>query len=214
MTWEHLVHIAYGIPLTLALTGGAFFVGAVLGFPIMLLRESAFMPLKVVMIALIAFIRALPPILWVFLLYFGIGTGLINLSPFVAAVAAFGIIAAVNMAEIYRGGMVSIHAGQWEAAQALNLSRFSIWRDVMVPQMVRVALPPSATYVIGLMKDSAIASTIGVAELAYRGKQVSQMSFEGLLPFTVVGACYIALSLPVAWLSRTAERKLRAKVAR
>lgn len=214
MTPDNLLHIALGIPLTLALTGGAILVGMILGFPIMLMREARFLPLKALIIALIAFIRALPPILWVFLIYFGVGTGLINMSPFVASAAAFGLIASVNMAEIYRGGLVSINAGQWEAARALNLSTLSTWRDIMIPQMLRVVLPPSATYVIGLMKDSAIASTVGVAELAYRGKQIQQMTFEGLAPFAVVGVCYIAMSLPVAWLSRTAERKLRAKVAR
>lgn len=214
MTLANVFHIILGIPLTLALTGAAIFAGMILGFPVMLLRESRFMPLKVIVIALIAFIRALPPILWVFLIYFGIGTGLINMSPFVASSAAFGLIAAVNMAEIYRGGLVSIHAGQWEAARALNLSTFNTWRDILIPQTIRVILPPSATYVIGLMKDSAIASTVGVAELAYRGKQIQQMTFEGLAPFAVVGACYIAMSLPVAWLSRNAERKLREKVAR
>lgn len=214
MTAAQILHIVLGIPLTLALTSAAIIVGMVLGFPIMLMREVRFLPLKALIIALIAFIRALPPILWVFLIYFGLGTGLINMSPFVASTAAFGLIASVNMAEIYRGGLLSINAGQWEAARALNLTPFDTWRDILIPQTMRVILPPSATYVIGLMKDSAIASTIGVAELAYRGKQIQQMTFEGLAPFAVVGACYIAMSLPVAWLSRTAERKLRAKVAR
>lgn len=214
MTGADAAHIAMGIPLTLALTVGAFAIGAVLGFPIMLLRETRFLPLKVVVIAIIAFIRALPPILWVFLIYFGLGTGLINMSPFMASLAAFGMIAAVNMAEIYRGGMLSISAGQWEAARALNLSGIRTWSDIMIPQMARVALPPAATYVIGLMKDSAIASTIGVTELAYRGRQIQQMTFDGLTSFAVVGLCYIALSLPVAWLARSAEKKLRSKVAR
>ncbi|MDR0810412.1 MAG: amino acid ABC transporter permease [Gemmobacter sp.] len=214
MTGADAAHIAMGIPMTLGLTAGAFAIGSVLGFPVMLARSTGFLPLRVAVIAVIAFVRALPPILWVFLIYFGLGSGLLNLSPFVAALSAFGLIAAVNMAEIYRGGMLSISSGQWEAARALNLSRVSTWTDIMIPQMTRVALPPSATYVIGLMKDSAIASTIGVTELAYRGKQMSQITFEGLSAFAVVGVCYIALSLPVAWIARTAEKKLRAKVAR
>lgn len=214
MTPENFLHIALGIPMTLALTAAAFAIGAVVGFPVMLLREMRFLPLRLAMIVVISFIRSLPPILWVFLIYFGLGTGVINMQPFTACAVTFGMIAAVNMAEIYRGGMLSISAGQWEAARALNLSKRHTWTDIMIPQMGRVALPPSATYVIGLMKDSAIASTIGVTELAYRGKQIQQMTFEGLAPFAVVGLCYIALSLPVAWASRRAEAKLRAKVAR
>lgn len=214
MTVKDLIHIALGIPLTLAVTFAAFAVGVVMGFPIMLLREARFLPVRVAIIAVIAFTRALPPIVWVFLIYFGLGTSLLNMSPFVASVGAFALIAMMNMAEIYRGGMLSIDAGQWEAAHALNLSKIHIWIDVMIPQMIRVAIPSSATYVIGLMKDSAIASTIGVMELAYRGKQIQQLTFEGLAPFAMVGLCYVAISLPIAWLSRTAEGKLRAKVAR
>lgn len=213
MSLENLLHIATGIHMTLALTGLAFLIGAILGFPVMLARSSHIAPLRAAMIAIIAFVRALPPILWVFLVYFGLGTGLINMSPFTAALAAFGLIATVNMAEIYRGGMVSIGAGQWEAAHALSLPRLSTWRDIMVPQMVRVSLPSAATYAIGLMKDSAIASTIGVAELAYRGRQIQQLTFDGLSAFAFVGLCYIVLSLPVAWIARRTERALRAKVA-
>lgn len=214
MTWANFMHIVAGIPVTLMLTLAAFVIGAILGFPIMLLRQVRFAPVRIVVIAIIAFIRALPPILWVFMVYFGVGSGLVNMSAFTASAVTFGVIAAVNMAEIYRGGMLSIAAGQWEAARALNMRPVRTWTDIMIPQMARVALPPSATYVIGLMKDSAIASTIGVADLAMRGKQIQQLTFEGLAPFAVVGLCYIAMSLPVAWLARSAERKLRAKVAR
>lgn len=214
MTGGYFLHILMGIPITLALTAAAFAVGALFGFPIMLLRQSRLWPLRFVTITVIAIVRSLPPILWLFMIFFGLGTGLITMSPFAAALVAFGMIAAVNMAEIYRGGMISIGAGQWEAARALNLGRFHTWTDIMIPQMFRVALPSAATYVIGLMKDSAIASTIGVMDLAYRGRQIQQLTFEGLSVFAAVGICYILLSLPVAWLSRMTDRRLRQKVAR
>ena len=85
---------------------------------------------------------------------------------------------------------------------------------MIMPQMVRVALPASATYAIGLLKDSAIASTIGVPELAYEGARLTQETFQGLRVFGMVGLLYIVLSLPIAWLSRRADLYLRAKVAR
>lgn len=136
------------------------------------------------------------------------------ISPFNAALAGLGLIAAANMAEIYRGALASIHFGQWEASSALNLGRWSTLTDVVAPQAFRVALPSAASYLIGLMKETAVASTIGVSELAFQGNQLSQLTFRGLEVFALVGMFYILLSLPVAWLSRVADSYLQAKVAR
>ncbi|MBZ9775026.1 amino acid ABC transporter permease [Mesorhizobium sp. CO1-1-8] len=214
MTLDAAIYILAGLPMTIAVTGLALIVGAVIGFPLMLASQSIFAPLRLLTVAVISLVRSVPPILWLFLIFFGLGTSVVTLSAFSAAVVAFGLIAAVNMAEIYRGGMVAIHHGQYEAAHALNFSRYRLYTDILIPQMVRVSIPSAATYAIGLMKDSAIASTIGVAELAFRGNQISMQTYRGLEIYAVVGLLYILLSLPVAALSREAERRLRAKVSR
>ncbi|WP_411035622.1 amino acid ABC transporter permease [Shinella sp. BYT-45] len=214
MTFDTALYVLAGLPITIAVTGLALLFGAIIGFPLMLAAQSAFAPLRLLTVGIISFVRSVPPILWLFLIFFGLGSGVITLSAFSAAVVAFGLIAAVNMAEIYRGGMVAIHHGQYEAATALNFSTYRLYHDILIPQMVRVSIPSAATYAIGLMKDSAIASTIGVAELAFRGNQISQQTYRGLEVYAVVGLLYILLSLPVAALSREAERHLRAKVSR
>lgn len=203
-----------GLPWTLALMGAAFVTGAVLGLPLMMARRSGLLPVRLVAIVLFAIVRAIPPLVWVFIIFFGIGFGLIPMSPFVACLVAFGLIAAINMAEIYRGGVIAIHFGQMEAARALNLSRWHIFADVVAPQMFRVALPSSATYAIGLFKESAIASTIGVPELAYQANYLAQITFRGLEVFGMVGVIYILISLPVAWLSRVVDARIRVRVAR
>lgn len=213
MSAQDVFHILLGIPLTVALTVGSFLIGAVLGFPLLLLRVTRFRPLRFLLIAVFAFVRALPPILWLFLIFFGLGAGVIRVSPFAASLAAFGLISAVNLAEIYRGGLLSIHHGQWEATRALNIPLWSTWRDVIAPQIFRVSLPGATTYAIGLMKDSAIASTVGVTELAYRGRLIQQMTHEGLAAFATVGLGYILLSLPVAAFARSVERRLKKGVA-
>jgi polar amino acid transport system permease protein len=125
-----------------------------------------------------------------------------------------GVISAANMAEIYRGGLIAIQHTQWEAAQALNLSTRHTFRDVIAPQMFRVSLPSIATYAVGLLKDSAIASTIGVPELTYQASRLAKLNFHGLEMFGIAGLLYILLSLPIAWVSREADMRLRAKVAR
>lgn len=213
MSMEYVWLLLSGIPYTLAVTFGGLLIGAVLGFPLLLVRNSRFWVLRSLAILLIAFIRSVPPIIWIFLIFFSIGTGFFPISPLSAALVGFGLIAMANTAEIYRGGLVALHHGQREAAEALNMSRFYVLWDVVLPQMFRVCLPVIATYAIGLLKDAAVASTIGVPDLVYQGRYVTQMTFEGLSVMAAVGVLYILISLPIAWVSRLAETRLRRAVS-
>jgi polar amino acid transport system permease protein len=206
--------IVAGLPLTVALTLAAFMFGAVLGLPLCWMRQSHIRVVAFLGTALILTFRSIPPIVWLFLIFFGIGTGYITLSPFTAAVSGLGLITAANMAEIYRGGLYAIHPGQWEASTVLNLSVRHKFVDVIGPQLFRVALPSAATYVIGLLKDTAVASAIGVHELAYQAYHLSQETFRGLSVYAAAGVIYILLSVPIAWLARWADVRLRAAVAR
>ncbi len=214
MNTTNILLILSGLPWTFALTLGAFLIGACLGIPLLAARNSRFLLLRVGAATFIQIVRGIPPILWLFTIFFGVGMSVMPFSPFTAALIGFGLIAAANMAEIYRGALASLHFGQWEAATALNLGNWHTLVDVVSPQAFRVALPSAASYLIGLMKETAVASTIGVAELAFRGNQVSQLTYRGIEVFALVGLVYIFLSLPVAWLSRSADNFLRAKVAR
>lgn len=211
---EMLLLLFQGLPVTIALTAASFLGGAVLALPLTALRMSQSRILAFLAAFLIQFVRAVPPLLWLFLIFFGVGMSIVPIAPFPAALIGLTLIAAANLAEIYRGALAAIPTGQWEAARALNMGRASTLADVIGPQMVRVALPSAATYLIGLMKETAIASTIGVQELVFRGNQVTQLTYRGLESFAVVALLFIALSLPVAWASRWLDKALRAKVVR
>ncbi len=211
--WTDFYAIAKGIPWSIGLTLLAFLMGAALGFPLCALRLAPWRPLRGAAIGIILTLRSIPPIVWLFFIFFGIGSGLLSVSPFVAAVVGLGLITAANMAEIYRGALTAIHAGQWEAAKMLNLSRPQQFLDIIMPQMLRIALPSAATYAIGLLKDSAVASAIGVPDIALMSYQVSQQTFRGLSVYGSAAFIYIALSLPMAWFARWADIQLRAKVS-
>ena len=211
---EDLRVVLVGIPYTLALTALAFLVGALLGLPLCAMRLSKVAGLRFVASAIILVLRAIPPIVWLFIIFFGIGSGYMQLDPFSSAAIGLGLITAANMAEIYRGALSAIHAGQWEAATVLNLSRRHLFIDVIGPQLLRVALPSGATYVIGLMKDSAVASAIGVHEIAFQAYHLSQETFRGLDVYASAGVLYILISLPIAILARWLDLRLRAMVAR
>jgi polar amino acid transport system permease protein len=214
MTRDILMALLYSVPYTLALTAVSLGLGLALGTPVCAARLSSFWLVRVSSASLILLIRAIPPLVWLFLIFFGLGSGILTFSPFWAATVGLGLITAVNMAEIYRGSLAAIHHGQWEASNALGLPRWNILAEVIVPQMVRISLPAVATYAIGLLKDTAVASTIGVPELAYQAYHISQQTFRGLEVYGPVALLYIALSLPIAWISRKVDREIRARVAR
>lgn len=210
---ENLSAVLVGIPFTIALTLASFLIGGVLGLPLCALRLSRSPFLRFLAMALILTCRSIPPIVWLFLIFFGIGLGYIQLSPFTSAAIGLGLITAANMAEIYRGSLAAIHPGQWEAATVLNLSTMHKFVDVIGPQLMRVALPSATTYVIGLMKDTAVASAVGVQEIAYQAFHLSQQTFRGLDIYAAAGLLYILLSVPVAWFARWTDSRLRARVA-
>ena len=211
---DDLSAVVAGIPFTLALTLAAFLFGAVLGLPLCAMRMSRSRVASLLAAVLILVFRAIPPIVWLFIIFFGIGFGYLQLDPFSSAAIGLGLITAANMAEIYRGALSAIHAGQWEASAVLNLSARHRFVDVIGPQLARIALPSATTYAIGLLKDTAVASAIGVHEVAYEAYHLSQQTFRGLDIYAAAGLLYILISLPIAWLARWTDSRMRAVVAR
>ncbi|WP_327723672.1 amino acid ABC transporter permease [Streptomyces europaeiscabiei] len=211
---HYLSILANGIGQTIAITVTSFVIGAVLGLPLALIRYSAPLPVRLIGGAVVETIRAIPPIVWLFIVFYGIGSGSVQLSTFGAAVIGLGIIAAAYLSEIYRTGLKAVAQGQWEAAQALGLPRRSIYRKVIFPQMLGVVIPPSTTYGIGLLKDSAIASIIGATDITFYASQETQATLQGLSIFGLAALLYIALSIPIAATSRITDRKLTERLAR
>ena len=212
--FDHVHTLLPGIPLTLAITVAAFAIGAVVGFPLMLLRTSSAWLLRMPATLVIDLFRAVPPIAWLFILYYGIAQAVIKIDAFPAAALGLGVISSAYMAEIYRSGMLAVDRGQWEAGRAIGLSDRRVLTEIVGPQAFRVVVPPSATYVIGLLKDSAVASVIGVTEITYRANAETQATFKGLAVFLTAAAIYIIISLPLAGASRMLDARLRARVAR
>lgn len=205
--------LAAGIAQTVEITASAFLLGAVLGLPLAVLRRSGIWLLSAPAVALIEILRAVPPIVWLFIVYYGVGSGSIKLSTYQAAAIGLGLIASAHLAEIYRAGLNSVPHGQWEATTALALPRVATYARVVLPQAFIVVIPPMATYAIGLLKDSAAASVIGATDIAFRAVQQTQQDLNGLGNFAVAGLLYIALSIPIAIVARTADSYLTRRLA-
>jgi polar amino acid transport system permease protein len=212
MITQLLSSIVQGIGLTLYVTGASLLFGGIIGLVLVGAARSPIAPVRAVATLYINVVRVIPPITWLFLIYFGLPQFALRLTTIQAAIIGFSVIASAFMAEIYRSGLLSIPDGQREAAHALGLSSVTTVAHIITPQAFRVALPAIATYGIGLLKDSALASTIGVREITYYAQQSAKQTHEGLLSFVVAGTLYIVISLIVALISRRVDLTLRRKI--
>lgn len=202
------------VPTTIALTCCAVALGAVGGILLMLARQSRLLPVRWVARVSIDLIRGIPPAAWILILFFSLSSVGLLVDPFIASGVALGIIAAAYLAEIMRGSISAVAEGQVEAAAALGLTRSDIYRRVVVPQAFRIALPPSATYIISLLKDSSFASAIGLSDVTFVATNIARSSGDPLTPFFVAAVIYIVLSFAIGLAARLMDSKLRAKVSR
>lgn len=153
-------------------------------------------------------IRGTPLLAQLFIVYFGLPSLGINLSPFTAAVIAMGINSGAYVTEIFRGGIQSIERGQMEAARSLGLSYLQAMRYIILPQAFRRILPPLGNEFIAMLKDSSLASTIAIAELMRVGREITSRTFRSFEVLTVVALMYLAITLPLSLLVRYTERRM------
>jgi polar amino acid transport system substrate-binding protein len=193
--------------VTLKVSVLSFLLAVPLGLLLAVARVYGALPARALARGYIEVFRGTPVLLQLFVLYYGLG-GYVNLSPMTAAVVGLGLNYAAYEAEVYRGALLAIPRGQGEAARALGLGPWQTLRHVMVPQALRIALPPSTNDFIALLKDSSLVSTITVIELTKRMSVDAIDMGSYLIPGLLCAGLYLVLSLPLAELARRLERRL------
>ncbi len=159
--------------------------------------------LGLVLTAYVELIRGTPLMLQLYVLFY-----LVKLSPWVAGISGLAINYSAYEAEIYRAGLQAIPTGQMEAALALGMSRRMALRRVIVPQAVRIVIPPVTNDFIALFKDTSVCSVVTLIELT-KEYNVLAMSTGGALEFALAAAVlYMLMSVPLSWFSRWSERRL------
>lgn len=211
---EPLLVVLEGLPMTLLITFASFAIGAVGGIPLALGLRTRVLPVRWLCRLTVDLLRGVPMIVWLFLLKFGFSTPAFRISALTSAIVGLGVISAGYLADIYRGGLQAVPKGQYEASHALGLPSFHAFFGIIVPQAVRIVSPSIATYFIGLLKNSSIASTIAVAEMVFQAQGYAKQNptVAGILPYLIAGILYIVLSVPVAMLSRKLDKNLRMAV--
>jgi len=170
-------------------------------------------PLRWLAVGYVEFFRGIPVLLLLYFLYYGL-PGMaqawdwpvtLNLSPMQAAVLGFGLNYGAYEAEIYRAGITSIPSGQWEAAASLGMSGPHTFRRIILPQAVRVILPPMTNDFVALFKDTSVVSVIAVVELTKQYQILSMSSLKYAEIGLATAALYLAMSVPLGYLARRLE---------
>jgi polar amino acid transport system permease protein len=204
---EFLPILLSGVALTIIVTLGSLILSTLLGLVWALMRVSGIRALSWSSAAVINVIRGIPIIVLLFYLYFVMPDLGIALTALQAAIIGLGIAYSAYQAENFRAGIEAIDKGQIEAAQAIGMGWWlTMWR-VVLPQAVRVVLPPYGNIMIMMLKDSSQASTITVAELALQGKLIASSTFKNTNVFTLVALMYLTMSIPLILLVRHFEKQ-------
>jgi polar amino acid transport system permease protein len=206
-TVEFLPILMSGVALTIVVTIGSLLLSTVLGLIWALMRVSGIGVLSGLSAGLINVIRGIPIIVLLFYLYFVMPEFGVTMSALQAAILGLGIAYSAYQAENFRAGIEAIDKGQIEAAQAIGMSWWQTMRRVVLPQAVKIVLPPYGNVMIMMLKDSSQASTITVAELALQGKLIASSTFKNTSVFTLVALMYLTMSIPLILLVRHFEKR-------
>jgi polar amino acid transport system permease protein len=196
---------------TIALTALAFVGGGIVGLLVATLRVSPFAPLRWIGAGYVNLIQGIPLLAWLFVFFFGIPVlAGVQVSPWIAATVAFSVYAGAFLGEIWRGCLQAIPRQQWEAGAALGLSFAEQLRHIIVPQAVRVAIPPTVGFLVQLIKNTSLGAVIGFVELTREGQLTNAATYRPFTVYIVVAAIYFAMCFPLTQWSRRLERKLHA----
>lgn len=210
-TYYNLVFLAKAAGTTLALSALGVILGSIFGLVLAVTRTTrglALAPLRAVAFTFTEIFRRVPFLVTLMLTFFVFQMFFADTSLFIVAAVTTTLIAAAFLSEIIRGGLNSVHRNQWEAAATMNFSLLQTIRHVILPQAWRIILPPAFGFFILFIKDTALASQIGVVELTYAGKVLNNKGFSPALAFGAVLVIYFVISYPLARLGAALEARL------
>ena len=208
-SWDILRNLLLAARWTVALSLIAFIGGGLVGLALLIARLTPSVAAQRFVGGYIQLFQGTPLLIQLFLAYFGIALFGINTSPWVAAAIALTFYSSAFLAEIWRGCVASIPKGQWEAAQSLALNFGEQLRYVVLPQALKIAIPPTVGFLVQVVKGTALASVIGFVELTKAGTMITNATFKPFVVYSFVALLYFALCYPVGLYARSLERKTR-----
>jgi polar amino acid transport system permease protein len=186
-------YIVQGTAITVAVTLVALPFGLILGLVTALAHTYGGKVMSRVAAAYSLLLRGVPPIVLLFILYFILSGNLINLSPFWAGSLSLGIVSSAYQMEILRGALLAVGGGQITAARAIGMSRLQSIRYIILPQALRLAIPPWSNEVSIVLKDSSLVYALGVPEILRRAQQLSATTQQPFLAYGTAALIYFVL---------------------
>lgn len=187
-----------GALMTVEITAGALIVAIVLGLVVAVIKTSRIPMVRVLTNIYVEIFRDIPALSILFILYFGLAYKGLKMEPVPAAILGLGLIGGAILTEVFRSGFEALHHGQREAALAVGMTPAMAMRYIILPQAIRITLPPVGNYAIGLLKDTAIVSAIAAPEIMFYARNLVTSTFETTLVYSLVAILYFCLSFPLA----------------
>lgn len=208
LTWNILPKLLEGTLVTIELTIIAIIMGVLLGIPVALGRVYGNKPVYIICTFFVEIIRGTPLLTQLFILYFGLPSVGIMLSPFVAAMLGMGINSAAYQAEYFRGAIQSVKKEQLIAAYSLGMKQVQTIRHIVLPQMFRIVIPSWSNELIYLLKYSSMAYMIQAPEIMSQGRLIASRNFRTFEVFIVVALIYLILVLVISKMLDLMEKKV------
>ncbi len=186
-------YIAQGTAITIAVTLVALPFGLVIGLALALVNTYSGKWARRASAVYSLVMRGIPPIALLFILYFLLSGRWLNLTPFWAGSLSLGIVSSAYQMEILRGALASVGSGQMTAARAVGMSRWQAIRYILIPQAIRLAIPPWSNEASIVLKDSSLVYALGVPEVLRRAQQLSATNSQPLLAFGAAAIIYFVL---------------------
>ena len=198
--------------VTVEMTAGSLVIGIVLGLTLGLMRSQQGRLLRWPAAVYVEFFRSTPALVQIVWIYYALPviSGL-QLPSFPAVMLGLGLHSAAYFAEIFRGGIASIHRGQWDAARAIGMRPGQAMRRIILPQAARRMVPPFINEVANLAKLTTLGSVVAVAELLHEGENLINDTYRPLEIYTGLALLFAVIIFPVIWLSQRLEARMRVR---
>ncbi len=207
--WDIFRNLLEAARWTVALSLMAFAGGGLVGALLLVLRLSQARGSDWLVSAYVQLFQGTPLLMQLFLTYFGIALFGIKTSAWAAAAVALTLYTSAFLTEIWRGCVASIPKGQWEAAQSLAMSFSEQLRYIVLPQALRIAVPPTVGFLVQVIKGTALASVIGFVELTKAGTMITNATFKPFVVYSCVALLYFALCFPISLYAKRLERRFQ-----
>jgi polar amino acid transport system permease protein len=208
--WDIFRNLLEAARWTVLLSLIAFIGGGIVGLLLLVARLSKAPGTNALVGGYVQLFQGTPLLMQLFLAYFGIALFGIKTSAWVAASVALTLYTSAFLTEIWRGCVAAIPKGQWEASQSLAMSFREQLQYIVLPQAIKIAIPPTVGFLVQVVKGTALASVIGFIELTKAGTMITNATFKPFVVYSCVALLYFALCFPISLYAKTLEKKINA----